>query len=187
MCIKGKAKPFSNASGSGFTLWEVLLALALSGLLLSLSLRLINEQWRIGRELKAQLEVQYAVLVAGQEVSKAIQSAYSVEWVSPGTLRVSPWTETGSGTLDLYYLADKDRDGISDLYREHLNVPNPIVSHVTGFSCMEVEPGLWQISLQARLGTEQAVWQNKVRQRTYQEAGSSASGGILLSWSWFCW
>jgi len=182
---------YNNVGGtrdnSGFTLWEVLLALVLAGIMLSLALRLMTEQWRISRELKAQLEVQYAVLVAGQEVSKAIRSADTVEWAAPAVLRVLPWPDSETPTVDSYYVADKDRDGVSDLYREHLKVPNPMASYITVFNCTEVEPGLWQVSIKARIGTQEATWEGKVRQHTHSVSvmANDMSTGILLCWSWF--
>jgi len=170
----------------GFTLWEVLLALVLTGIVLSLTLRLISAEWRVSREVKNQLEVQYASLVAGQAVTSAIRSAQTVEWAAPAVLRILPWPESGTFTTDLYYVADKDRDGIADLYREHLNVPGPLASYITGFSCTEVEPGLWQVFIQAQIGTQQATWQGKVRQRTYIVTLNEQRMGTRLFWSWFC-
>ncbi len=150
----------------GFTLLEVLLALLISCSLLVLSLRLLTDQWRGAKEIKDRQEIQYALLTAGETISAAIRSAQKVQSTKPGVLEVLPWPEAGYFKADLYYIADKDYDGIPDLYCEHLNVPNPVASRITALSCTEVEPGLWQVTVQARMNQQQATWQRLIRRRT---------------------
>jgi len=158
-----------GCKSGGFTLLEVVLALVIWGIMLSLGLRLITEQWRGAREIKERLEAQYAVMTAGKTVADAVRSAQSIQWVSPGVLKVLPWPDSGTLTTDLYYIADKDYDGVKDLYCEHLNVANPVASRITTWACREVEPGLWEIFLQATVGKEQVGWRGIVRQRTYKK------------------
>lgn len=155
----------------GFTLLEVLLALLISGIFLSLALRLFLDQWRGARALKERSEIQYALVTAGRTVSDAIRSAQTVQWASPGVLHILPWPDGGTFTTDLYYIDDKDRDEIKDIYWEHLNVANPVASRITGFTCTEVEPGLWQVFLKAVSGQQTATWEGLIRQRTYMLPG----------------
>lgn len=67
---------------------------------------------------------------------------------------------------NLYYISDKDRDGITDLYCEHLNVANPVAMYISDLQGTEVEPGLWKIYLKASFGQATAVWETHIRQRT---------------------
>ncbi len=150
----------------GFTLLEVLFALLISCSLLVISLCLLTDQWRAIKEMKDRQEIQYSLLTAGETVSTAIRSAQTVKSPKPGVLEVLPWSEAGYYKADLYYIADKDYDGIPDLYCEHLNVPNPVASRITALQCTEVEPSLWQVTLQARLNQQQATWQGLIRRRT---------------------
>lgn len=151
---------------SGFTLMEVLVSLLIFCSILILSLRLLTDQWRRSQEIKAWQEIQYGLLIAGETVSNAVRSAQTVQWTTPGVLKILPWTETGFSQADLYYIDDKDHDGITDLYCEHLNVPNPVAGRITNLQCTEVEPDLWQITIQAKMKQQQAVWQSLTRRRT---------------------
>jgi len=149
----------------GLTLLEILLALLVAGIFLSLSLHLLIGYWRAAREVKDRLEIQYSLVTAGKTVSDAIRTAQSVQWVEQArVLKIRPG-QTGTST-DLYYIDDKDYDGVKDLYWEHLNVPNPVASSISAWSCKEVEPGLWQVWLQATLGGQQAQWEELIRQRS---------------------
>ncbi|MDA8226282.1 MAG: prepilin-type N-terminal cleavage/methylation domain-containing protein [Desulfitobacterium hafniense] len=150
----------------GFSLLEVLLALTIAGIFLAMSLTLMADQWRGSKSLKYQLELRYSLLNAGRAVSDAIRSAKTVQWDSPGVLKVLPWPDTGSTATDLYYISDKDRDGITDLYCEHLNVANPVAMYISDLQGTEVEPGLWKIYLKASFGQATAVWETHIRQRT---------------------
>lgn len=150
---------------SGFTLLEVLLALVIGGIFLSLALRLMTEQWRGSLEIKRRLELQYSVLTAGRVVVDAVRSAKSVE-LNKGTIKIGAWDDNGVVYTDQYYIADKDYDGIKDLYCEHQNVPNPVASRITSFSCEEAEPGLWQIKLEATWGEQKTSWETTVHRRT---------------------
>jgi prepilin-type N-terminal cleavage/methylation domain-containing protein len=150
----------------GFTLMEVLVALLISCSILILSLRLLTDQWRRSQEMKAWQEIQYALLIAGETVSNAVRSAQTVECTVPGVLKILPWPVAGYTKADVFYIDDKDHDGITDLYCEHLNVPNPVASRITNLQCTEVEPDLWQITFQAKMNQQQAVWQSLIRRRT---------------------
>lgn len=155
---------------SGFTLLEVILALFISGIFLSLALRLLMDQWRGAPRLKNHLEAQYAVMTAGQTVSNVIRSAQTVEWINEtGTLKVLPLPsdENLLPTVDLYSVSDKDHDGINDLYWTHKGIPEPMASFMTRWTCTEVEPGLWEVFLEARVEGQKVTWRSIIRQRIY--------------------
>jgi prepilin-type N-terminal cleavage/methylation domain-containing protein len=148
---------------AGFTLTEVILAILITGILLVVSLRFFTEQWRSGQGLRERVEAHYAVMTGGRTVSDAIRAAESVQWSSgTGILTVKP---SGTDFTDRYYIADKDYDGIKDLYREHLGVPSPLVSGVVEWECAKGESGLWRITLKGRIGTQNVDWQGQIRQR----------------------
>jgi prepilin-type N-terminal cleavage/methylation domain-containing protein len=162
MWIKKRNKLPENR---GFTLLEVLAALLISCSILALGLDLLSAQWRGSRDIRNRQEIQYALASAGETLCTAVRSAQTVECLAPGVLAVTPWPESGYLQADLYYIADKDHDGVTDLYCEHLNVPNPVVSRITALICTEVETDLWQITLQAEMNHQQAVWQTLIRRR----------------------
>ncbi|MDR3289319.1 MAG: type II secretion system GspH family protein [Peptococcaceae bacterium] len=147
----------------GFTLLEVLAALMISGILFSVAARILVQQWRQAGGLKDRLEINYSMCVAEKAVEDAIRSARSVQWAG-NRLEIVPWKGANPGT-DAYYLADKDGDGVKDIYCEHSGVPNPLASYLTEFSCMEVKSGFWRISLRADKGGQTAQWENLMRQR----------------------
>ena len=164
-----KALPCQQAGG--FTLLEVLLAALIAGIFLAVALRLLTEQWKWAERSKQFSELQYSVVTAGRTLVNAVRSARSVRSSAPAVLEVLPWPESGSSAWDSYYVADKDFDGIKDLYWEHLNVPNPLTSRITGLTCVEIQPGLWQITLQATWGDQAINWSATVRQITFAPGG----------------
>lgn len=157
-------KKRNNRKCSGITLLEVLLALVITGILSFSTLRLVVAEWKQNQELKDSLEMQYSLTVSGKKISDAIRSARSVYW-NGKALEIIPWSVQGNPPKDLYYVDDKDADGIQDLYCEHLGVPSPLASHITQFSCSELNPGLWQMKILASLHSRTQSWQEKIRQR----------------------
>ncbi|EHQ88073.1 type IV pilus modification PilV family protein [Desulfosporosinus youngiae] len=157
-------------SERGLTLMEVIFALLISGIFLMVSMRLLTDQWRGSRALKNYLEAHYAVMTAGKTVSDAIRTAETANW-TPGSkvLQVLPLRDDTNPrpTLDSYFMDDLDRDGKNDLYWRHLGVSQPVASYLTGWKCVEVEPGLWEIFLEANMDGQTATWQSTVRQRIY--------------------
>ncbi|MHB8124041.1 MAG: PulJ/GspJ family protein [Desulfitobacteriaceae bacterium] len=160
----------TESETQGFTLLEVLFALLISCSLLIVSLRLLTDQWRGSKEIKDRQEIQYALLTAGETVSTAIRSAQTIQSTKPGVLEILPWSETGIIKPDVYYVDDKEHDGITDLYRDRYSYPKyypyPVVSRITALQCTEVEPDLWQITFQAKMNRQQATWQGLIRRRT---------------------
>ncbi len=149
----------------GFTLWEIMVALVISGVLLAATLPIFTGVWRGYLEDKRRLELQYSLLAAGRTVADAIRTAKTVERLSTGKIKVVYRDNKGQLTTDYYYVDDRDYDGIKDLYREHV-VPSPVASWISSFVCDEVEPGLWQIKLVAEWGGQKKDWQGMVKQRT---------------------
>ncbi|WP_434511825.1 type II secretion system protein [Desulfitobacterium sp. AusDCA] len=148
---------------AGYTLAEVLTALVIIGIILSFALPLYTDQWRIAREVTDRMEAHFAVLNAGRTVSDAIRQAKTVEWDNSGTLRILPVNQ--GIRQDYYYIADKDYDGIKDLYIEHYGVPNPISSRIIAWNCAKGEAGLWTITLRAQVGRQTVNWTGMIRQR----------------------
>ncbi|HVJ48893.1 type II secretion system protein [Desulfitobacterium sp.] len=158
-------KPNKEVKDWGFSLTEVLVALVVIGIILTFSLRLFTEQWRLTREVKDQMEAHFAVLNAGRTVLDDIRAAQTVDWDNNGVLRILPWTQGASH--DFYYIADKDYDGVKDLYLEHKGVPNPVTSRIISWKCTKGEAGLWTVTLQAQVGQQTVNWTGKSRQRTF--------------------
>jgi hypothetical protein len=161
----------------GFTLLEVIFALLISGMFLITSLRFFTEQWHGHAALNDRLEAHYSVLTAGKTLADAIRSAKTAEWVQDsGVLKVLPWPDEANPapTVDYYSVNDLDYDGIKDLYWRHLGIAQPVASYVSSWKCVEVEPGLWEISLQANVEGQLAAWKSVIRQRV-----STAESGTL--------
>lgn len=147
----------------GLTLLEVLISFVLIASIAGLVLNFYVSQYRFTREVMVQAEWDYALLRAGQVVSSAVRVSEEVNW-SGKQLRVT-YRLDGKIYNDVYYLADKDHDGIQDLYREHLSVPNPVVSRLTSFNCIEIRKGLWKITLSSGEGEREVLWERTVHQK----------------------
>lgn len=162
----------NNDSKSGFTLLEVLFALVISGILLMTSMRLMMDQWRGARALNNYLEAHYSVMTAGRTVSDAIRMAKTVEWVEDyGVLKILPMPDDSNPvpTLDSYFMDDLDQDGTKDLYWRHLGVSQPLASSISKWKGTEVEPGLWEVLLEARVDGQTVTWRTVVRPRAYYQ------------------
>jgi len=158
-----------DQSERGLTLVEVLFALLISGIFLLIAMRLFTDQWRGARALKNHLEAHYAVMTAGKTVSDAIRMSKTANWVDSGVLKVLPLPDDSNPrpTLDSYFIDDLDRDGQKDLYWRHSEGSQPVASYMIGWKCAEVEPGLWEIFLQANVDGQIVTWQTLIRQRVY--------------------
>ena len=160
-------------SEQGLTLMEVLFALLISGIFLMIAMHLLTDRWRGSRALKNHLEAHYAVMTAGKTVSDAIRMAKTADWTTDSkVLKVLPLPDYANPqpTLDSYFIDDLDCDGKKDLYWKHSGVPQPVASYITGWKCVEVEPGLWEIFLQANVDGQIVTWQSAIRQRVYFSA-----------------
>lgn len=165
----------SLKSEDGLTLLEVISALLISSIFLVCALSLFKEQWKDARALKDQLEAHYAVMTAGKIVTDEIRRAKTVQWVNDRKeLKVLPMPDEAnpSPTQDLYYIADLDYDGTKDLYWKHIGVSEPIASYLTNWENVEVEPGLWDVSLKASVNGQSVTWRLVIRQRAYVQTPS---------------
>lgn len=154
----------------GFTLLEVIAALFITGIFLIMALGFFMDQWRGGRALKNHLEAHYFVMTAGKTVSDVIRTAETVEWVpKPGVLNVLPLPNDANlaPSLDSYFVADLDHNRTADLYWKHLGTSQPVASFITGWECVEVEQGLWEIFLQASVEGQAVIWRSMIRQRVH--------------------
>lgn len=169
----------------GLTLLEVLVALVISTMLIMTSMRLMTDQWRGTSALKNHLEAHYSVMTTGKTVSDAIRMAKTVEWIqASGMLRVLPMPDDGNPapTLDSYFIDDLDRDGIRDLYWKHLGVSQPLASYILTWKCTEVEPGLWEVFLEASIdGQQSATWRGVIRRRTYSSPTPVSTSQRVMS------
>ncbi|TGE34208.1 type II secretion system protein [Desulfosporosinus sp. Sb-LF] len=157
-------------SERGLTLMEVLFALLISGIILVTGLSLLTDQWRGARALKNHLEAHYAIMTAGKTVSTEIRSAQTVEWVTDTcVLKILPMPADSNPvpTVDAYFIDDLDYDGTKDLYWKHLVAKEPLASYITGWECVEVEPGLWDVFLEASVEGQRASWRSSIRQRSF--------------------
>jgi len=173
----------NRESERGLTLLEVLLALLISGIFLVTSMRLLTDQWRGARTLKNHLEAHYAVMTAGKTVSDGVRMAKTVEWVNDsGVLKVLPMPEDGNliPTLDTYFIGDLDLDRTKDLYWKHLGVSEPLASFITRWECTEVEPGLWEVFLQANVNGQIVTWRSVTRQRVHSAVSPVSTGQWVM-------
>jgi len=147
----------------GLTLLEVLISLLITGVIVSVALNQTIVHYKLANNVQTDTEMNYSVLRAGQVLDLAVKTAETVKW-NGSSLSVSYKLE-GKQFSDTWYLADKDFDGQSDLYREHLSVPNPVVTGLTAFNCTEISRGFWKVSLQAGSRKKAIIWERKIRQK----------------------
>ncbi|MGI6449527.1 MAG: prepilin-type N-terminal cleavage/methylation domain-containing protein [Desulfitobacteriia bacterium] len=152
----------------GLTLLEVLLSLVLTGVIAGVVLMFYISHYRLAVQVRTESELEYSLVRAGQVLASAVRSGNRINW-SKGILTISYRQVDEKVIEDQYYLADKDLNGIQDLYREHLNVPNPIASGLSAFTCTEIQKGLWKISLKAREGEKEICWERIVKQKVFWE------------------
>ncbi|NMA69981.1 MAG: type II secretion system protein [Desulfitobacterium sp.] len=156
-----------KASGNeGFTLLEVIVALLIIGVFFGVILGLFTEQWRSHRVMKDKMEAHYAAMIAGRMVSDAIRGAEHVQWVLKGNKWILEITPSGENFTDEYYIEDKHRSGVKDFYREHLRTPNPYVTGIENWECIEGEAGLWTISVVAKAGEQEVSYVTKIKARS---------------------
>lgn len=160
---KGTQAARKGTKDLGLTLMEVLLSLVITGIMVSVILTLYIKQYRLASQFMLKTELNYALLRAGQVLTSAVKAGEKVEW-SGQVLRIS-YHQGDKRFVDTFYLADKDSNGIVDLYRVHQAVPNPVASGLTEFSCNEIQKGLWGINLRAGEGEKEISWERKVRQK----------------------
>jgi len=151
-----------NKNDSGITLLEVLISLVIIGVIASAVLTFYLSQYRLNQNIISEMELDYSLARAGQVLATAIRCAEDIRW--DGKRLEVTYCYNDEKITDIFYLADKDKNGIQDLYREHLAVPNPVASGLTVFDVKEIKRGLWQLCLEAEDGKNNRKWIRKVRQ-----------------------
>lgn len=155
----------------GFTLIEVVASLLIISVMASLGLSIYMGKYRSFFETKKELEQGYALYRGLQAISEAIRSAENIEWLEIGVLIIyqmdedTPAGNAGQVMPDKFYIDDKDHDGKTDLYKEHLGVPSPIATGLGQIRCKEESPGLWEVKLSLS-STVNKDLKLMVRQRT---------------------
>ncbi|OLN32220.1 Type II secretory pathway, pseudopilin PulG [Desulfosporosinus metallidurans] len=127
-------------------------------------------------------------MTAGQTISTEIRSAQTVEWVQDTKkLFILPLPADANPvpTLDFYYINDLDYDGIKDLYWVHLGAKEPLASYITGWECVEVEPGLWNVFLEASVEGQKASWRSAIRQRRVKLSYTDRPGMLAFLCSFY--
>jgi len=152
----------TNKNDFGVTLIEVLISLVIIGVIASVVLSFYLGQYRLNQNIISETELDYSLVRAGQVLAAAIRSAEGIRW--DGKNLEITYCYNGEKITDIFYLADKDKNGIQDLYREHLTVPNPVASGLTVFKVKELKKGFWQISLEAEDSKKKRKGTRKVRQ-----------------------
>ncbi len=148
-------------SERGFTLAEVLAALAIMGMVISLAAQTMIWESRINTRGQMQIETHQAVRASMTVIEREIRQAKSVSLLSPGKLHI---TRSNNQTVYLY-VDDKDFNGIRDLYMETDGIPNPVASYVEEVDFLQQAPGKWEVLIVARQGGVENRWQLTVKQR----------------------
>ncbi len=147
---------------AGFTLVEVLAALVIMGLAVTLAANILNWQVRLAKHQGEEIETQQAVKTAMLYLEREIRCAQSVSLPAGGVLKIV----RNNGQNLLFYVDDKDNNAIKDLYREIDGVATPLVSRVVEVRFVEQLPGTWEISLLAQQGGEEYRCQFVARKRS---------------------
>lgn len=144
------------------TLLEVLVSLLIAGILAAIVLRMYISQYGSAKNVLLQSDITFSLVRAGEVLTAAVTSADNVEWTGSELLITN--NQNGVTITDSYYIADKDLNGITDLYREHLNVPSPIASRLTKLNCRNIQDELWEIIIIAEEGQTTLCWERTMRQ-----------------------
>ncbi len=145
----------------GFTLIEVLAALVLMGLVVSIAAQTLTLQTRIFARGNSQIETQQSARAAAGLLDREIRQAKTVALTGPGILKV-----TRSNNQSVYfYVADKDYNGVKDLYQETDGVPNPVASYVEQVDFADMGAGRWDVVITARQNGVENQWKLTIKRR----------------------
>ncbi|ADY56226.1 hypothetical protein Sgly_1930 [Syntrophobotulus glycolicus DSM 8271] len=139
-------------SDKGLTLIEVITSLLIISILASLALGIYIGKYKAFFELKNGLEKKYALFRGAQVIKESIRTAEKIEWSERGVLKIYQADQNPSIPIDQvipdkFYIDDKDHDGRTDLYKEHLGVSNPVATGLGRIACKEVGLELWEVRL----------------------------------------
>ena len=148
-------------SAKGFTLIEVLAALVIMGLVISTAAQTLTLQTKIAARGSSQIETQQAARAAATLLDREIRQAKTVVLAGPGVLKV-----TRSNNQAVYfYVADKDYNGVKDLYQETDGIPNPVSSYVEQVDFADMGSGRWGVTITARQNGVENQWKLEIKQR----------------------
>lgn len=145
----------------GFTLIEVLAALLIMGLVVGTAAQTLTWQAKIAAQGNREIETHHASRTAMSFMEREVRQARVVTLHKPGVLKII----RHNNQMVYFYVADKDGNGIKDLYLETDGVPNPVVSFVEEVSFVEKSRGEWEISVTARQDGVENSWTVTVKQR----------------------
>jgi hypothetical protein len=155
-----------NWERAGITLLEVTVAITFLAVLVTLTLYLYGKELTLAEDARVRAELNFALQRGGRTVSMALLTAEEAYW-QEGELyiRGRPGAET---VTEVYFIADKDHNGVTDLYRERGGSPSPLVSHLTHLKCVR-RGVLWEVELRAALAGQELSWHTQVRQGGFIE------------------
>ncbi|MDA8441201.1 MAG: type II secretion system protein [Peptococcaceae bacterium] len=145
----------------GFSLVEVLAAIAIFGLVLNLAAQTMLWHERTAVREYQQLETQQALRVAAMLLEREVRLAKAVAIDTSGVLTVT----TPNNKQVKYYVADKDYNGIKDLYAETNGIPSPVASYIDTAQFIALRQNVWQINLKATDGEVSDAWKLIVQTR----------------------
>lgn len=148
---------------AGFTLIEVLAALAIMGIVVTLAVDALGWQTKLTKQYQARIETQQALRASMLVVEKEIRQAKSLNLLNQGEISIV----RSNNQVVKFYVADKDFNGIKDLYMETDSIPNPVASNIEELAFNDKGLGKWEIHMVARQGGVEQKWVLTIRQRVY--------------------
>lgn len=146
----------------GFTLIEMLSALVIMGIVFSMAVQVMSTQSRVYAGDVRRVETEQAARTAMNFIEREIRQAKAVTSLQPGVLLI---TRNNNDQIK-FFVADKDYNGIKDLYLQKNGTSNPVVSYIEDVSFHEQQRGTWQVVVSARQGEVVDKWQLIIRQRS---------------------
>jgi prepilin-type N-terminal cleavage/methylation domain-containing protein len=146
---------------AGFTLVEVLAALVIMGMALSLAGNTLIWQLKLSKKGSEKIETQQALKTAMLYIEREIRTAKSVSLQSQGSIKII----RNTGQTLMFYVDDKDNNGMQDIYQQIDGTPTPLVSYVIEVRFAEQSPGCWEIFLKAKQGEGESQCSFVVKKR----------------------
>ncbi|HEX3014936.1 MAG TPA: prepilin-type N-terminal cleavage/methylation domain-containing protein [Desulfobacteria bacterium] len=145
----------------GFTLVEVLAAMTIMLIVVGSAVQMLGWQTRLMTQTRRQVDTLQSVRAAGTLIEREIRAAKSVSAPNPGTLQIVQ----NDDEIVYFYVADKDYNGVKDVYRETKNVPAPIASFIDNVNFSQVSAGEWEVTIFANENGVENTWQMIVAKR----------------------
>ena len=150
-----------SQSEKGFSLIEVLAALVIMGLVISVAAQTLTLQTKTAARGRSRIETQQAARTAATLLDREIRQAKTLSLAGPGVLKV---TRSNNQTV-FFYVADKDYNGVKDLYQETDGIANPAASYVEQLDFVDMGSGRWDVMITARQNGVENQWKLAVKQR----------------------